>query len=92
FSVSGVPMGGEGKAGREAPRVEAAIHAASKIARVEIIRDGQIAQSIPGDGADLTVKWSDAAAKSGRHWYLLKVIQADQEMAWTAPVWIVGNE
>jgi hypothetical protein len=34
------------------------------------------------------VDWADAAAAPGRHWYLLKVIQKDQEMAWTSPVWI----
>jgi len=92
FSVSGVPMGGEGKAGRNGPTVAATVHGTSKIARVEVIRDGQIAQSIQGDGPDLTVKWSDGAAQRGHHWYLLKVIQQDQEMAWTSPVWIVGNE
>jgi len=88
FSVSGVPMGGEGKAGRAGPRVMATVHGASRIARVEVIRDGQIAQSMQGDGSDLAVKWSDDAAEPGRHWYLLKVIQEDQEMAWTSPVWI----
>ena len=36
----------------------------------------------------LPMKWLDSAAGPGRHWYLLKVIQADQEMAWTSPIWV----
>jgi hypothetical protein len=88
FAVAGVGMGGQGKAGREPPRVTATIHGTAEIARAEILRDGEVAQSIPGTGADQRVDWPDAAAGPGRHWYLLKVIQKDQETAWTSPVWI----
>lgn len=89
FSVSGVSMGGECKVGRDAPTIMAVVHGVSQIARVEIIRDGQTSQSIQGDGQDMTVKWSDSAVAPGRHWYLLKVIQTNQEMAWTSPIWVV---
>ena len=88
FAVAGVAMGGQGKAGRDAPRVTATVHAAAEIARIEVVRDGEVAQSIPGTGADQLVDWPDAAPASGRHWYLLKVIQKDDETAWTSPVWI----
>lgn len=37
---------------------------------------------------DQVVTWTDAEAPAGRYWYLLKVIQADQESAWTSPIWI----
>ncbi len=88
FSVSGIPMGGVGKAGPEAPTVTAAVHGVAKIARVEIIRDGLIAKSIEGNALDLKVTWSDSDLPPGRHWYLLKAVQVDQEMAWTSPVWV----
>jgi hypothetical protein len=88
FSVSGVPMGGECQVGRNAPTIVAVVHGVSKVARVEIIRDGQTVQSIEGDGRDTTVQWLDSAVTPGRHWYLLKVIQMDQEMAWTSPIWV----
>ena len=88
FAVAGVNMGNQGKAGREAPRVTATVHGTAVIARAEVIRDGKVVQSIPGTGADQEVAWPDATVATGRHWYLLKVIQQDQEMAWTSPVWI----
>lgn len=88
FAVAGVAMGGQGKAGRDAPRVTAAVHAAAEIARIEVVRDGEVVQTIPGAGADQAVDWTDAALAAGRHWYLLKVIQKDNETAWTSPVWI----
>ena len=88
FSVSNASMGDECRVGGDAPTIKAVVHGVSQIARVEIIRDGQTAQSIQGDGRDMTVEWVDSAVAPGRHWYLLKVIQADQEMAWTSPIWI----
>ena len=88
FAVAGVAMGGQGKAGRDAPRVTATVHAAAEIARIEVVRDGEVVQSIQGTGADQAVEWTDAAPAAGRHWYLLKVIQKDDETAWTSPVWI----
>jgi hypothetical protein len=88
FSASGVSMGGECKVGGDAPTITAIVHGVCQIARVEIIRDGQTAQSIQGDGRDMTVNWLDRAVGTGRHWYLLKVIQTDQEMAWTSPIWV----
>jgi hypothetical protein len=88
FSVSGVSMGGECKVGGDPPTIMAMVHGVSQIARVEIIRDGQTTQSIQGDGRDMTVKWLDSAVVPGRHWYLLKVIQTDKEMAWTSPIWV----
>ena len=86
FAVAGVGMGGQGKTGRDAPRVTATVHGTAEIARIEVVRDGQGVQSIPGAGADQAVDWTDAAAPPGRHWYLLKVIQKDGETAWTSPV------
>jgi hypothetical protein len=91
FSVSGVPMGGERTGGSDAPTIMATVHAVSPVARVEIIRDGQVVQAMQGDGLDMVVNWADGTVTPGRHWYLLKVIQADKEMAWTSPVWI-GQE
>jgi len=88
FSVSGVSMGGKCKVGGDTPTILAIVRGVCQIARVEIIRDGQTEQSIRGDGRDLTVKWVDSAVGPGRHWYLLKVIQTDQEMAWTSPIWV----
>jgi hypothetical protein len=88
FSVSGVPMGGERKLGRDTPAVVAEVHGVADVARVEIIRDGQTVQSIEGKGRDTAVNWLDSAVTSGRHWYLLKVVQTDQEMAWTSPIWL----
>ncbi len=88
FSVSGASMGGECRVERDAPTITGAIHGVSRVARVEIIRDGQTVQSIEGDSQDMRVKWSDSAVAPGRHWYLLKVIQTDREMAWTSPIWV----
>jgi hypothetical protein len=88
FAVSGIAMGGAGEIGAGTPTVTATIHGVAPIARVEVVRDGQTVKTIAGDGLDLTAEWSDDTAASGRHWYLLKAIQTDQEMAWTSPIWL----
>jgi hypothetical protein len=81
-------MGGECKVRGDAPTIMVVVHGVSQIAQVDIICDGQTAKTIRGDSRDMTVKWSDTAVVPGRHWYLLKVIQKDKEMAWTSPIWV----
>lgn len=88
FRVGDKFMGG--RTTNRKPIISAGINAVSEIDRLEIIRDGKVIHSVSGKGKDATVKWTDATA-AGRHWYMLKVIQKDKEMAWTSPVWVMAE-
>lgn len=86
FSVSGVPMGGSGRAVR--PFVTADAHGCAPIRRVQIIRDGNVVREVGPEALDVHVRWADTSAGCGWHYYYLKVIQADGEQGWTTPVWL----
>jgi hypothetical protein len=86
FSVSGVAMGGEGKA--ERPACRAAIHAVSPLERIEVLKDGEVAYAEDADGLDATVEWTDPEPSAGEHSYYVHVIQADGQQAWASPVWV----
>jgi hypothetical protein len=86
FAVSGIPMGGIGKA--DAVEVTATAHACDAIEKLEIIRDGEVVHAVGGDGCDMTLRWCDEKPLAGRSWYYLRLTQSDGELAWSSPVWV----
>jgi len=87
FAVSGTEMGGTGEADRADCR--GAVHAVQPIHRIDIIKDGKVAYSQQFEGEiDATVDWHDPEAPTGEHFYYLHVVQADDQMAWSSPVWV----
>lgn len=42
----------------------------------------------PGMGPESAEEWVDATCEPGAHWYYLRVIQRDGEMAWSSPVFV----
>jgi len=90
FTVSGVPMGQEGRA--EEATCHAAVHAVGPLARIEIVKDGDVAYAQESDALDATITWTDPEPLTGEHAYYLHVIQADGEQAWSSPVWITAGE
>lgn len=87
FSVSDVPMGACGKADKA--EVKASIHACAPINRIEVIKDGEVIASKQGIGLDMNIEWTDPLPpKQKEHFYYIRVIQEDGQMAWSSPVWI----
>ncbi|MFW5857549.1 MAG: CehA/McbA family metallohydrolase, partial [Planctomycetota bacterium] len=88
-SVSGIPMGEDGAA--EAARLHATVHACGPLARIEIIRNGEVAHTVTNGGTDTSIDWSDPTPPGESTWYVLKVVQDDEEMAWSSPIWVASS-
>ncbi|NLG23850.1 MAG: CehA/McbA family metallohydrolase, partial [Clostridiales bacterium] len=91
FRVAGRPMGAElAWADPNAPRAIAGqVVGTAEIARVEIVRDGSVWQTLAGDGSSVCrFEREDASPLAGPAYYYLRVIQRDDERAWSSPVWI----
>ena len=86
FAAAGLPMGAEGEA--DAPECRASVHALEPIEQIEIVRDGHVVHAESPNALDATVAWQDAEAAPGAHYYYLRVVQSDGEMAWSSPVWV----
>ncbi len=86
FEVSGVAMGQKGES--DEAEVEATVHAVTELARLEVIRDGEVVHAVEVDGLDAELEWDDPKPVGERAWYYLHVIQRDGEEAWSSPVWL----
>jgi hypothetical protein len=86
FSVNGHRMGSEIRAG--GPRV-LQVWAASEceIARVEMIRNGEVAASVEPNATE--VRWDvEDGGDRPVDWYYARLRRADGQMAWSSPVWV----
>lgn len=92
FKLNDQPMGSILSAEcRERSRtIQAIVHGTDRIARVEIVRNGDVARTEAPETADdiLRLHWQDQSVLKSETCYYLRVHQVDGEMAWSSPIWI----
>jgi hypothetical protein len=91
FHVNGRFMG-ESCFSNERTKICGEVHGTDKIARIEIIRDGRIIHMVEPDGEDCTIEYEDTMPVLGTCFYYLRVLQRDQHMAWSSPVWVTSMQ
>ena len=86
---------GEEWSSKEAPVLEVTVRGAAPIRSVEILGRSKVLHAEgsvdrPLNAAEHRVRWTDPdwAAQTAEQWYYVRVIQADDEMAWSSPVWV----
>ncbi len=62
----------------------------AEIVLTEILRNGEVMLREPGaaGSAEIEIAWTDPDPLPSEAWYYARVTQADQEMAWTTPLWV----
>lgn len=106
YELSGYPIGSEVSLKEDASlarrrRVAGTFHGTAPLDHIDVIRNGAVAQTIPGDGKlDLEFEWVDAEALDGiwmppapycEHpftYYYVRAVQKDGDVAWASPVWV----
>jgi hypothetical protein len=86
FTCNGHSMGSEGAG---APgKFELSVQSAAPIARVEVLRNGELTRTLNAAGAsgEQEWKWTEDTAVPGDFWYC-RIHWADGELAWTSPIW-----
>lgn len=81
---------GEKIAAADGP-VEVAIRAIcpGEIDRIEVCRNNEYIYSRPGDGKrEMDFTFRDEKPAAGKAYYYVRVMQADEEIAWSSPVWL----
>jgi len=86
FNAAGFPMGYIGTASEV--ECHAVVHAVAPLQRVEIIKDGEVVWHKEPEDLDVDLTWQDPVPPVHEHFYYLRVIQTDGQMAWSSPVWI----
>jgi hypothetical protein len=71
------------------PVLSIAVQGTSSIARLHIIRDNAYVLSTEPGSARVEFRYTDEAARPGEsHYYYVRVLQADGNLAWASPMWI----
>ncbi len=67
--------------------IEIRVSCPAEIARVEVCRNNRFIYSTNPDGREARLRVVDADPLSERSYYYVRVIQEDNEIAWSSPVW-----
>jgi hypothetical protein len=89
FNVNGVMMGRDVKRSDGNVIVSGYVRGNSKLDRVQILKDNTVVHEWTPSGDEQKLDWRDPDPGTGLHWYYLRVIQEDDEMAWSSPNWVV---
>ncbi len=73
---------------RDAPKLEVAVIGTGKLAKIDVLRDSTVVQTIKPQGREYRGAWTDPNPVVGMHYYYVRVLQEDGEIAWASPLWI----
>lgn len=79
---------GDAFTSKSAPRFNVKVTGTSKIATVEIIKDGKFVFTTRPDSASAQFTFVDQNPGNAKSWYYVRVIQLDRNMAWSSPIWV----
>ena len=85
--ANGRPMGAELDLD-DRPELTLRVRGTAPIARVELLRDGQVIHRVEPGTAEVELRYVDTTPARGRRYYYFRIVQADGEVAWTSPFWI----
>jgi hypothetical protein len=67
--------------------VEIRARCPGKIERVDVCRNNEFIYTRSPGGQEVELKVDDRQPLEGRSYYYVRVIQEDEEIAWSSPVW-----
>lgn len=60
----------------------------SKIAKIDVLRDSEVIDTLRPQGPSFKTTWTDPKSPVGTHYYYVRVLQEDAEIAWGSPLWV----
>ncbi|HYT88314.1 MAG TPA: DUF3604 domain-containing protein, partial [Gemmataceae bacterium] len=80
-------MGDELKT-REPPALQMAVIGTNNLAKIDIMKDSKVVHTLRPKGREYRGTWTDPNPAQGTHYYYIRVLQTDDEIAWASPLWI----
>jgi hypothetical protein len=72
----------------EAPTLALFVIGTKRLAKVDIVKDGAVVDTIKPMGIEHRDTWTEPRPAAGVHTYYVRVLQEDQQIAWGSPMWI----
>jgi len=73
---------------KAAPTLQIHVIGANDLAKIDIIRDSKVLASLKPQGQGYQTNWTDPQPLPGTHSYYIRVLQRNNEIAWSSPMWI----
>jgi hypothetical protein len=95
FEAAG-PEGESHKMGQEialssGPRFQIRVAGTDAIAKLEVIRNGQVVHTASSGRPSLDLAYLDNAPMPDESYYHVRVVQANGQIAWSSPIWVRRN-
>jgi hypothetical protein len=74
-----------------APALQVHAVGTGRLAKIDVLRDSKVVATLRPDGAAYRGAWTDPAPAAGTHYYYVRVLQEDGEVAWASPMWITRD-
>jgi hypothetical protein len=72
----------------KAPTFDINVVGTASIAKIDVLRDSEVVATLKPQGFGFQTQWTDAKAQPGTHYYYIRVLQSDNEIAWGTPIWV----
>jgi hypothetical protein len=59
----------------------------NKLAKIDILKDGEVVATLRPKGTEYRGTWTDPRP-AGTHFYYVRVLQEDEQIAWSSPLWV----
>ncbi|MFQ6133088.1 MAG: hypothetical protein ACE5R4_13690, partial [Armatimonadota bacterium] len=79
---------GEEFATRERPRLHVEILGTNELRRVDIIKNNQFIYDFDPEGKNVVFTHEDNDIEPGTSYYYVRVVQDDEQVAWSSPIWV----
>lgn len=72
----------------QAPKFDINVVGTGNIAKIDVLRDSEVVQTLKPNGFGYRTTWTDPTPMLGTHYYYIRVLQVDGEIAWGSPIWV----
>ncbi len=73
------------------PALRAKILGTAPLREIAVIRDNQLVYTLHPQGAEADFEFRDAEPPATESFYYVRAVQADGEVAWSSPIWVVRD-
>jgi hypothetical protein len=80
-------MGDAFKTG-DAPALKINVIGTGPITQIDVLRDSKVVDTLKPNGNEHKATWTDPKPETGTHYYYVRVLQKDGQLAWGSPMWI----
>ena len=77
---------------QKAPTFHMHLVGTGDFAKIDLLRDSEVVHTLKAPGREFKGDWTDPNPRAGTHYYYVRIVQADGEVAWGSPIWVTWNK